>query len=123
MGDMKEKSCEGTGKGEGVLESTTSVCKNKKWGEGRMCRLYVWEDESEDQCFQAWDWKSAFKTAVCFPGNHHAALGVANKTNCNVVDCWDVMIRKRRKVEKMCATTVCEEEGFRKGRKGKRGNG
>jgi len=57
-------------------------------------------EESEDQCFQALDWKCAFKTAVCFPGNHHAALGVANKTNCNVVDCWDVMIRKGRKVEK-----------------------
>jgi hypothetical protein len=43
------------------------------------------------------DWKSAFKTAVCFPGNHHATLGVAGRTNRLVAIVVGVVIRKGRR--------------------------
>ena len=60
----------------------------------------VGRGRSGDQCFQALDWKCAFKTAVCFPGNHHAALGVAGRTNRFVVIVVGVVIRQGKEEKK-----------------------
>ena len=84
---------DGAGKGKGNLSNLgLCVC-------ACVCMHAGWE-RSGNQCFQALDWKCAFKTAVCFPGNHHATLGVAGRTNRFVVIVVGVVIRQGKEEKK-----------------------